>query len=426
MIYTLAAEPTISYLAATDTRNRIRQRLLFFILLALFILAGISLFKAMQVSPHTAEQGFNGPLIITKGGTYSGNWESKDSDVPAIDIRTKEPVTIENSIIRGAGPLIRSLGYSANITVRNTYGYGITPTPYSDYKKPRRFLAIDAFRNIIVENCYMENTAGIYLGQRYEGDGTPQNTVKIRYNKVKNIDGRIYNGMAIVQFVQFNYRGEAPHIEVAWNEIINEPDNSAVEDNINIYNSRGTKASPIQIHNNFIKGAYPVPATSKTYTGGGILTDSPGTDSTMATAYVKVYDNQLVGLGNYCLGIAGGNNIEMYKNRAIVSARLPDGSFFSCWSGGIWAKDYYKLHSTFNNKMHSNILGVVGQTGTWRNEIMDSTFLAASTFANTILESDITLSMEEKEYQLWLKKLEAHDISLGPAPAKRHLNVSVE
>ncbi|MBC5991208.1 glycosyl hydrolase [Pontibacter sp. SD6] len=368
----------------------------------------------MQVSPHTAEQGFQGPLIIKHGGTYTGKWESKDADVPAIDIRTKEPVIIENAVIRGAGPLIRSVGYGANITVRNTEGYGITPTPYSDYKKPRRFLNVDVFRNIVIENCLLQSTAGIYLGVQYVGDGTPANTVKIKYNKVRNIDGRVYDGLAIVQFVQFNYRGEVPHIEIAWNEVVNEPNKSAVEDNINIYNSRGTATSPIRIHNNYIQGAFPFPANEKKYTGGGIITDSPGTDSTMATAYLKVYDNQLVGLGNYCLGIAGGNNIEMYQNRAIVSARFEDGSLFQCWSGGIWAKDYYKLNSTYNNAMHHNVLGTMGQTGTWRNDILDSTFVAAATYENVLLDGTITQAHEKEEYRLWLNKLKSNNITIGP------------
>ena len=426
MIDTLQRSKINLYFAASGSSKSSGQRLLLLVLTLLLLLAGVALIKAMQMSPHTAEKGFSGPIIITKGGTYSGNWESKDSDVPAIDVRTKEPVIIENAVIRGAGPLIRSLGYSANITVRHTKGYGITPTPYSDYKKPRRFLAVDFFRGIVIENCYMEGTAGIYLGGKYEGDGTPQNTVRIRYNKVRNIDGRIYNGMAIAQFVQFNYRGEAPHIEIAWNEIINEPNKSAVEDNINIYNSRGTADSPIRIHNNYIQGAFPFPASSENYTGGGILTDSPGTDSTMATAYLKVYNNHLVGLGNYCLGIAGGNNIEMYENRAIVSARFPDGTPYKCWTGGIWAKDYYKLNSTYNNTMRHNVLGTVGQTGTWRNEIMDSTFLAAATFDNEIIKGEITPALEQKEYQIWLKKLKTNNVHIGPAPTSVPSDVVLE
>ena len=49
-------------------------------------------------------------------------------------------------------------------------------------------------------------------------------------------------------------------VEIAWNEVINEPGNSAVEDNISIYLSSGTPQSPIRIHDNFIRGAFPISA----------------------------------------------------------------------------------------------------------------------------------------------------------------------
>ena len=127
-------------------------------------------------------QTYSGPLVITKGGTYTGNWESRDSEVAAVDVRTSEPVIILNSNIRGAGYLIKSWGHSANITVRNTKGYGLTPTPYRDYKKPRRFVTVNNFKNVVVENCYLEGTAGIYIGTRYEGDGSSNNTVKFSIN----------------------------------------------------------------------------------------------------------------------------------------------------------------------------------------------------------------------------------------------------
>ncbi|MCC9169186.1 hypothetical protein, partial [Pontibacter harenae] len=31
---------------------------------------------------HVFAQNYSGPLVITKGGTYTGNWESRDSEVP--------------------------------------------------------------------------------------------------------------------------------------------------------------------------------------------------------------------------------------------------------------------------------------------------------------------------------------------------------
>lgn len=270
-------------------------------------------------------QTYSGPIVITKGGTYKGNWESRDSNVAAVEIKTSEPVIIEYSNIRGAGPLIRSLGNKISLTIRHTNGYGLAPTPYSDYMKPRRFLGIDVFKNVVIENCYMENTAGIYIGQSYEGNGTSSETIKIRYNVAKNIDGRVYGGTTFAQFVQFNFKKPINHAEVAWNQVINTPNNSAVEDNINIHNSRGTQASPIRIHNNYIEGAYPVQAESKSYSGGGIITDGDG-DINTCPAYIEAHDNHLVGLGNYSMGIAGGNNIRYHHNRAVNAATFDNGT----------------------------------------------------------------------------------------------------
>ncbi|WP_157578849.1 glycosyl hydrolase [Pontibacter roseus] len=375
----------------------------------------------LPTAPRMISEGYSGPIVITKGGTYTGNWESRNSEVPAVEIRTSQPVIITHSRIRGAGPLIRSTGLAADITVRHTSGYGITPTAWQDYEKPRRFLGVDVFRNIVVENCYMESTAGIYLGKRYDGNGSPEQTIKIRYNKARNIDGRIFGGQATAQFVQFNFRNEVPHAEIAWNEIINEPDKSAVEDNINIYNSRGTAASPILVHNNYLQGAYPLPATSAQYTGGGILTDSPDPDSSNVTAHVRIYDNHLVGLGNYCIGIAGGNHVEVYNNRAIVSGMIDEQTPFKCWTSGIWAKDFYNTGHTYNNSFRGNMLGVVGQNGSWRNEVMQGMEAAAQLSDNKVLPGEVTLAREQEELLLWHEKLRKNNLTLGPASESAQL-----
>src|SRR5690606_18094268 len=116
---------------------------------------------------------------------------------------------IENSNIRGAGYLIKAWGGEikpepgpVNITVRHTNGYVLPHTPITVVDPvtgekdptPRRFLTADIFSNVVVENCYMEGTAGIYVANEYRGDGTIGNTVRIRYNIAKNIDGRTYEG----------------------------------------------------------------------------------------------------------------------------------------------------------------------------------------------------------------------------------------
>ena len=46
---------------------------------------------------------YSGPIVITSGGTYSGNWQSTNPNVAAVTIGTSEPVIITNSNIQSAG-----------------------------------------------------------------------------------------------------------------------------------------------------------------------------------------------------------------------------------------------------------------------------------------------------------------------------------
>ncbi|MFD1188610.1 PA14 domain-containing protein [Pontibacter rugosus] len=360
-----------------------------------------------------AAQNYSGPLVITKGGTYTGNWESRDTNIPAVEITTSEPVVIINSNIRSAGRLIRFTGAVANITVRHTNGYGLTPTPWKGYKKSRNFLVADEFKNIVVENCYFEGIAGINLGGRYQGNGTPSETIKIRYNKIKNIDGRIHGGWEKVNFVGLHFRNGISHAEIAWNQIINEANNSVVEDNINIHNARGTANSPIKIHNNYIQGSYPLPATSSTYTGGGILADGDGTPDT-SPAFLDVYENQLVGLGAYSLGIAGGHNIRYHHNRAINATTFANGAPFNMYTGGLWSKDYYHKGSMYENSVDNNTVAIYARN--YPNLRNNVTVAEGATFRDNIfpLNTVITLEDEQNEFKSWNQKLQKNGIVLGP------------
>ena len=67
-------------------------------------------------APSNASIAYSGPLVITKGGTYSGNWESQDPNVPVISVQTSEPVIIENSNLRGKGNIIAAV--RGRLTVR--------------------------------------------------------------------------------------------------------------------------------------------------------------------------------------------------------------------------------------------------------------------------------------------------------------------
>jgi hypothetical protein len=95
----------------------------------LVVLAGISSVWAQHCD---SEATFDGPLAITKGDTYSGNWQSMDRSVPAVMILTTEPVTILNSRLKGPGFLLTSYRPQAfypavNLIVQGTCFIGTNP-----------------------------------------------------------------------------------------------------------------------------------------------------------------------------------------------------------------------------------------------------------------------------------------------------------
>ena len=145
----------------------------------------------VTVSQAPAGVVYSGPIVITSGGTYSGNWQSNNPDVAAVTIRTTAPVIIENSNLQGKGNLIETAVADVDLTVRNSRGYGLNPGVAG--RVPGRFLHGQSFDNIRIENNYIEGTSGIYL-LSYKGQSATGDTVKILNNQVLNIDGRKSDG----------------------------------------------------------------------------------------------------------------------------------------------------------------------------------------------------------------------------------------
>ena len=131
------------------------------------------------------------PIVITKGGTYTGTWETNNWRVPAVEIATAAPVTIINSTVRGPGNLIVNSVDHVNVTIRNTKGYGTNPNIYGQAKG--HFVDFDNFSNAVIIDNKLESVGGIYL-LNYLGDRTAANTVRVIGNVAHNIDGRKSDG----------------------------------------------------------------------------------------------------------------------------------------------------------------------------------------------------------------------------------------
>lgn len=300
----------------------------------------------------------------------------------------------------------------------------MNPNVYGQYAG--RFIAAEEVYNLRVENNYMEGTTGVYVNQFY-GKGSGQ-TVKIVRNSVKNIDGRKSDGKGgylnaryLVQFVQLAKVSNVPGIEIAWNQVINEPGKSSLEENINLYSTSGTSSSRIQIHDNYIQGAFAIQAaTDSSYSGGGImLGDGPVGNMTEAGGYVDVYNNQIISTSNQGVGIAGGHDHKVFNNRILSSGRLPSGEINKAQNVGIYVWDVMngkRSKTWFNNTVYDNVIGwtrVNSNNSTWLN----NTWFADCTstcYNNKSWSGAVTLETEKQEYQLWLSKYRAAGMSVGP------------
>ncbi|MFC3834445.1 NPCBM/NEW2 domain-containing protein [Deinococcus rufus] len=365
---------------------------------------------------------YKGPLVITKGGTYTGNYRSTDPKVPAISIKTSEPVIIENANVKGPGNLIS--GFRMQLTVRNTRGYGVNPNISG--RPTGRFINSEDTLNLSITNNYLEGTGGIYV-RNFIGKGSSGQTIKILRNSAKNIDGRLSNGSGgyqnafrRYQFVQFNVVRNLVNAEIAWNQVINEPGKSALEENINMYQSSGTSGSRVKIHDNLIWGAYhPSPATTSGYAGGGILLgDGNGRSKSTVGGYFDVYGNTIISTSNQGIGISGGHNHKVYNNRIVSSGLLPDGRKIASQNVGIYVWDMYG--SKAGGNWHNNT--VFDNKIAWlKYRSNGSTFLNNTWFAdcsstcynNTTLTRAVTPATEAAEYASWVSRARAEGQKIG-------------
>lgn len=366
---------------------------------------------------------YGGPIEITAGGTYTGNWESNDPAIPAVKISTTSPVTIINSNIRSKGNLIENNTsvQNVNITVKNTNGFALNPGT-GNYNG--RFLKLSYPLNVVCENNYIEGCSfGVYVF-RFNGDGSAAQTIKIRYNKIKNVDGRKSNGSGYDTTgwmsncgIQLNDVENKANIEIGWNEIINIPYNSSVGDVINMFDSRGTATSYLSIHDNYVEGGYRANAKDQN-SGLGIIVDGAATTADQASAYINVYNNQVVNITNAGVGTTIGSYVNLYSNRTVNSGNLPSDGASNLHPGyGIGVLSY---HASAGEYMDGTTITIHDNVSGWMSQKKDGTifrqdyYTPVGTSTNNIgITGSITRSTEQAEYTSWQSKVSTNGIKLG-------------
>jgi chitinase len=268
----------------------------------------------------------NGNLIT---GDYSGT-----TTTPAILVTTAAPVIILNSTIETTGDFI--VGQNGNdITVVNCTAIADNPNVRGTQKGI--FLRVTNPVNISVRNNIIQGARiGLYVNG-YSGNHTHNQTIRVIGNNFLNIDGRPSDGKS--SFAESGqYNGQAVHIgnaygvpdmEYAWNQVVNQPNESATGAIFEFSESGGTAASPAIVHDNFIQGAYPAAPGTDLYGFGGLLIDGAKTDTaTTTSAFINVYQNQIVSTANYGMAITAGHDINFTNNRVISSGYTAAGVFY--------------------------------------------------------------------------------------------------
>jgi hypothetical protein len=374
---------------------------------------------------------WSGPLTIIKGGTYSGNFKSTDPNTAAISVATTEPVVIENSYLSSGASLIFDGYYGNNLTVKNVIGIGANPNVAGQTNG----LFIDAQNPIRldVENCYFENVVyGIWI-RGYSGNRDGTQTITILNNRGRNILGLKSDGKngylsgetdwSWSHAIMLSNVNSVPDMQIAWNEIVNYPNQSQVEENFNFYQSGGTASSRAEIHDNYIQGAYSyLPATDGASSGGGIVTD--GNDDTVqtASAFLNIYNNQIVGTVNVGIEFSTGHDNTAYNNRIISSGLLPNGIHISAQNVGLSLFDVYgniQRGSMYNNNMYNNTVGWMCWAArcAWDGYRNDEYFPDNAGYysANTSISPNlITSQMEASEYLAWMAKVSSAAETVGP------------
>jgi hypothetical protein len=386
---------------------------------------------SVAASSGIGQVDWSGPIVISAGGTYTGNWQSTDSKTPAVTVATTDPVTIENAHMQSAGSLIKTSVAGSNLTVRNSLGMALNAAVKG--QPNGNFLDVTSPARLDVENNYVENAQGGVIVHGYAGKREGDQTIVIRANRARNLNGLLSDGngsylpgegsnRSQAHFIQFDSVQSVPGIDVGWNEVINYPGHSLVEDNIDVYRSSGTANQPLEIHDTYIQGAYPYRPAQDAYTGGGIKAEGRLDDSAQdAPAFISIHDNQVVGTVNYGIDFAAGHDNIAANNRVVSSGMLSDGTKIAAQGVGLAnGATAGASASMYNNTMRDNLVGWMcwksscAQTGYRKDQFFPASPADYST--NSLVPAgQVTFNMENNEYQVWLNKLSAAAVSVGPA-----------
>jgi hypothetical protein len=368
-----------------------------------------------------------GPIVITQGGTYSGTWRSDDPKVAAVTIRTNDPVVVRNSHLSSRGDLLVVSGVKtgANVTVENVTGTALDPGVSGQTRGS--FLKASNVASLVVKNNTM---TGVLFGIKVWSSQPTK--LEILNNQATDLEDRASDGNggflakrpAMGHFVILNGVSAASGAEIAWNKVVQTIGQTSTEDVINIYESQGTAAHPIYVHDNYMEGASS-PVYTNHYTGTALITDGAATDGNQPTAYVDFENNQVVATAGTGVGIAAGHDIQASGNHVVSCGVTADGNWYAWGANAVVIWNFYKNKSFYNNHVSGTVGGVVAPDGKgggkkaneWmpkdKNQDSSSAIERDSFTDPCLVNGKVSLRAEDDERALWAAKLAAHRQTVG-------------
>jgi len=362
--------------------------------------------------------------VITLGGTYSGTWTSKDPGIPALTIATSDPVEIINSTISGSGTLISATIAGSRLTLRNVTGTGLDAGVAGGHLGS--FLFADSIASLSVSNCTMSHVEfGILVRN------STLTALSILRNTATDLEDRASDGQGGFKlvdrvaghFIQLvDVKAENGGV-IAWNQVVNVPGISSVEDMIDMYDSHGTADANILINDNYLQGAFSTGSSS--YSGGGIMTEGASSDLETMTGYIDIERNSVVQTANYGIAIATGHDVKEDNNRVISCGKDQAGN----WLAGVSATAMYMWNITksleyYNNEIMGNTGGLVRPdakgnpmiANLWAPSVSEA---LADVAANNVFSNPcwtngkVTSTAEADEAVAWQKKLVEAGMIIG-------------
>ena len=330
--------------------------------------------------------------VISAGGVYTGSFGGQ------VTISTTEAVTLSScSLTYTGGTIIKTSGSKPpNLTIDHCNISGGSA----------RIIDADAFSRIVLKNNSIEKTAGVTL----VGNGDVI-FLRNRHHNIQRAPGSVGNFLQVRLWTTGTF-------EVAWNEIINEYNQSDPEDVFSIYHSSNT-----WWHDNYIQGHF-YPGNGPGSSQNTITLDGYG-GSGQPVSNNRIEGNILVRTLSIAVfptstGPASGNVFN--NNRVVNAGYLDDGV----------TRNYYGYQGMSvkpggsNNQAHGNVLGAMNGTNWGSGRGNDGNFdgeprgngdgvsTGAWTDNNRLKYGQtITRADENAETQRWRDKVAAAGISLG-------------